>query len=173
MQTPKNSCKVYTRMDYRRAGLAVFWVSVALTLAWGALKRLDVALVTFAIGLFFTEQAFVAAWVEESFPFPGKLRLSFLSAQLVPKHGFHVFDHLVWEGDMKDRLTPFTLVVHAKKPVTHAKKNAEKLKKEFGKVVGLEETDIQAKIAVAHYRDVPQLRQSVQRTLELLEKVWK
>ncbi|MBI4360142.1 hypothetical protein HY572_00015 [Candidatus Micrarchaeota archaeon] len=160
-------------MNYRTAGLAVFWVTVAITLAWGALNRLDVALVTFVVGLFFTEQAFVAAWVEESFPFPGNLRLSFLSAQLVPKHGFHVFDHLIWEGDMKDRFTPFTLIVHAKKPVRHAKKNAEKLKKEFGRVVGLQETDIQAKTAVAHFRDVTPIRQSVQRTLELLEKVWK
>lgn len=160
-------------MDFRTAGLAVFWVSTAITLAWGALNRLDVALVTFVVGLFFTEQAFVAHWVQDRFPFPGNLSIGFLSAQLKPKHGFHVFDHLIWEGTMLDRLTPFTLIVHAKKPAVHAKKNAEKLKKEFGKVVGLEQTDIQAKTAVARFRDVPQLKQSVTRTLELLEKTWK
>ncbi len=160
-------------MQYRQAGFAVFWVGIAATLLWGALNRLDFALATLAIGFAATEQAFVAARVEETFPFAGKIKLSPLSASITASKGQHGFDSVEWKMDLKSWQQPFTLKVHSKSRARPTEATLRKIRATLANMPGLEEIDFAGNTATVIFLDDHRLKQAVPRALSALERLWR
>ncbi len=159
-------------MDYRTAGFAVFWLTLLSAFAWSAYGRIDIGAVFLVVGILATEMAFLASRLEQSFPWPGKIKLGILSAEISARQRFSAFDAVRLSVQPALSATPFVLYAHGKK-TAHAKKNLARLKNGFSKIEGLEEIDIKNRTAVAFLRDEKNLAPSVAATIALLERVFR
>lgn len=162
-------------MRYKIACLAVFWVSVILTLIWGATGYPLLAALSFALGVFFTAQGFLAAKAEDCLPSElGRTvcQMGFLSATSCARNPGKGFEKIQILVDAK-RPKMVTLFVRTKAAFWNTRKRAEKHKKELSRIFGFFDAELSEQEACVRFSDEPSLSDSVRKALKVLAAIEK